>query len=49
VKERMKNFTTNIAVKDSLDSTSKTGKIYESEFLSKAIQEKLKLIEKAFR
>lgn len=44
----MKNFTTNLALKDSLDSRKKS-KNDEPEVLSKEIQHKIKLIEKAFR
>jgi hypothetical protein len=44
----MKPFTTNLALKDSLDSRKKSTD-FKSEVLPKEILDKLKLIEKAFK
>jgi len=44
----MKPFTTNLALKDSLDSR-KESIYFKSEVLPKEILDKLKLIEKAFK
>jgi len=44
----MKNFTTNLTLEDSLDSKQKSTESTESKVFSKAIQDKIKLIEKAF-
>ena len=45
----MKPFTTNMALKDSLDSNKKSRESSESEELPKEILHKIKLIEKAFK
>ena len=45
----MKNYATNLTLKDSLDSTNKTTESSELERLPKAILAKIKLIEKTFR
>ena len=45
----MANFTTNWAIKDSMQSTKEQTKIDAPEILSKEIQKKIKLIKKAFR
>lgn len=44
----MKHFTTNFSLNDSLNSNKKPTENAESEVLTKAIQNKIKLIEKAF-
>lgn len=46
--KNMKPFTTNFALKDSLDSR-KEPTDFKSEVLPKEIQDKLKLIEKVFK
>jgi hypothetical protein len=45
----MKPFTTNIALKDSLNSDKKQEKSTKTEALPKEILHKIKLIEKAFK
>lgn len=45
----MKRFTTNMALRDSLDSTKKTKQNTPPEDLPKEILHKIKLIEKAFK
>jgi len=45
----MKNFTTNWLLYDPLKSKKKQAEVTESEVLSKEIQKKIKLINKAFR
>jgi len=45
----MKNFTTNWALYDPLNPKKKPTDCIESEVLSKEIQDKIKLIKKAFR
>ena len=45
----MKPFTTNMTLKDSLDSNKKSRESSESEELPKEILHKIKLIEKAFK
>ncbi len=45
----MKNFTTNWLLYDPLKSKKKKAEVTESEVLSKEIQKKIKLINKAFR
>ena len=45
----MKNFTTNWALYDPLTSKKNSEENFESDVLSKAIQEKIKLIKRAFR
>jgi len=44
----MKNFTTNWLLYDSLKSRKRQADVNEKEVLSKEIQKKIKLIEKAF-
>lgn len=45
----MKNFSTNMALQDSLTSKKKTTNGKETDTLPKEILDKIKLIEKAFR
>ena len=45
----MKPFTTNMALKDSLNSDKKQEKSTKTETLPKEILQKIKLIEKAFK
>ena len=45
----MEMFTTNMALRDSFNSTKKQTKDDETVILSKEIQKKMRLIKKAFR